>query len=55
MVTQAIIVLSCKWRQLGSHYGMQGAYQSSIQSDKYQVSHRCSCFSWWWSRVARSM
>jgi len=23
--------------------------QSSIQSDKYQVSHRNSCFSWWWA------
>jgi hypothetical protein len=23
--------------------------QSSIQSDKYQVSHRYSCFSWWWA------
>ena len=23
--------------------------QSCIQSDKYQVSHRCSNFSWWWA------
>jgi hypothetical protein len=23
--------------------------QSSIQSDKYQVSHKYSCFSWWWA------
>jgi len=23
--------------------------QSSTQSDKYQVSHRYSCFSWWWA------
>ena len=23
--------------------------QSSIQTDKYQVSHRCSYFSWWWT------
>ena len=23
--------------------------QSSIQSDKYQVSHRYSYFSWWWA------
>ena len=23
--------------------------QSSTQSDKYQVSHRCSYFSWWWA------
>jgi len=25
--------------------------QSSIQSDKYQVSHRYSCFSWWWAHI----
>ena len=24
--------------------------QSSVQSDKYQVSHRYSYFSWWWAR-----
>jgi hypothetical protein len=33
--------------------GMQGGTlhtrQSSIQSDKYQVSHKYSCFSWWWA------
>jgi len=23
--------------------------QSSTHSDKYQVSHRYSCFSWWWA------
>jgi len=23
--------------------------QSSKQSDKYQVAHRYSCFSWWWA------
>jgi len=23
--------------------------QSSIQSDKYQVSNRYGCFSWWWA------
>jgi hypothetical protein len=27
--------------------GMQGARQSSIQNNKYQMSHRYSCFSWW--------
>ena len=29
--------------------GMQGAYQSSIQNNKYQVSHKYSCFFWWWA------
>jgi len=24
-------------------------WRLSIQSDKYQVSHRYSCFSWWWT------
>ena len=23
--------------------------QSSIQNNKYQVSHKYSCFSWWWA------
>ena len=23
--------------------------QSSTQNNKYQVSHKCSCFSWWWA------
>jgi len=27
---------------------MHPAYQSSTQSDKYQVSNRYSYFSWWW-------
>ena len=31
--------LVCRWQ----------ARQSSIQSDKYQVSHRYSYFSWWWA------
>jgi hypothetical protein len=26
-----------------------GANQSTIRSDKYQVSHRYSYFSWWWA------
>ena len=25
------------------------AYQSSIQNNKYEVSHKYSCFSWWWA------
>ena len=34
--------------------GMQGALhttQSSIQSEKYQVSHRYGIFSWWWAHT----
>jgi hypothetical protein len=45
---------NCIYATLGTcHYvwmnDMQGAYQSSTQSDKYQVSHRYSYFSWWWA------
>ena len=29
--------------------GMQDAYQSSTQNNKYQVSQKQSCFSWWWA------
>jgi hypothetical protein len=32
--------------------GMQGGMntrQSSVQNNKYQVSHRYSYFSWWWA------
>jgi hypothetical protein len=25
--------------------------QSSIQNNKYQVSHKYSCFSWWWAHI----
>ena len=25
------------------------AWQSSIQNNKYQMSHKYSCFSWWWA------
>jgi len=31
-------------------YSFHPAYQSSIQSDKYQVLHKDSYFSWWWAR-----
>ena len=29
--------------------GMQDSYQSAIQNNKYQVSHKYSCSSWWWT------
>ena len=42
-------VILCGWLS-----GMQGPQtlhtrQSYTQSDKYHVSHRYSCFSWWWA------
>jgi len=40
-----VFVSLCGWLS-----GMQGhTRQSSTQSGKYQVSHRYSCFSWWWA------
>jgi hypothetical protein len=38
-----VLVTLCGW-QFGMH-----TWQSSTHSDKYQVSHRYSCFSWWWA------
>jgi len=26
--------------------------QSSIQNNKYQVSHKYRCFSWWWKHTS---
>jgi len=25
--------------------------QSSIQNNQYQMSHKHSCFSWWWAHI----
>ena len=30
-------------------FGWLAGMRSSIRSDKYQVSHKYSCFSWWWA------
>jgi len=51
-VRHLVFVTLCRWL-----FGMQGGMkhstlhskQSSAQSDKYQVSHRYSYFSWWWA------
>jgi hypothetical protein len=41
----------CGWLSgmQGGIYSTLHTRQSSIQSDKYQVSHRYSYFSWWWA------
>jgi hypothetical protein len=47
-----VLVILCGWLS-----GMQGGMthstlhtrQSSTQNNKYQVSHKHSCFSWWWA------
>jgi len=40
-----VLVILCGWLSR-----MQGRMkQSSTQNNKYQVSHKHSCFSWWWA------
>ena len=38
-----VLVILCGWLT-GMH-----ARQSSIENNKHQVSHKHSCFSWWWT------
>jgi hypothetical protein len=53
---RAIINYLEKWKtqkhaKRNTHYSNHSslhAKQSSIQNNKYQVSHKYSCFSWWW-------
>ena len=40
---QLLLVSMCGWL-----YGMQGGTPHTRQSSKYRVSHKYSCFSWWW-------
>jgi hypothetical protein len=42
-----VLVILCGWLS-----GMQGGTrQLSTQPKKYQVSHKHSCFSWWWPHI----
>jgi hypothetical protein len=45
---------NCVFETLGTCYSVWMtvwyAYQSSTQNNKYQVSQKHSCFSWWWAR-----
>ena len=52
LLRHLVLVIVCGWLS-----GMQGEMnfdstlhtrQSSIQNNKYQVSQKHSCFSWWW-------
>jgi len=36
------------WRLMQEHMLLHTS-QSSTQNNKYQVSHKYSCFSWWWA------
>jgi hypothetical protein len=45
---------NCIYATLGTCYSVwmtirQTTRQSSMQNNKYQVSHKYSCFSWWWA------
>ena len=37
------------WKRMEEFQSTLHNKQSSIQHNKYQVSHRYSCFSWWWA------
>ena len=41
-----VLAILCGW--LSGMFGMH-TRQSVMQNNKYQVSHRYSCFSWWWA------
>jgi hypothetical protein len=49
-----VLVIFCGWLS-GIHVGIGGIHstlhtrQSSTQNNKYQVSNKHSCFSWWWA------
>ena len=43
------LVLVTVWMSVWYAGAYAPAYQSSIQKNKNQVSHKYSCFSWWWA------
>jgi len=46
---QLVFVTLCGWLSRMEVHSTLHTRQSSTQSDKYQVSHRYSYFSWWWA------
>ena len=40
----------CRWLSGIQEHMLLRTRQSSTQNNKYQVSHKHSCFSWWWAR-----
>jgi hypothetical protein len=46
-VRHLVVVILCGWLS-GMHSTLHTRH-SSIQINKYQVSHKHSCFSWWWA------
>jgi len=44
-----VLVTLYRWLSGTQEHMLLHTRQSSIQVDTYQVSHRYSCFSWWWT------
>jgi len=56
-IRNLVLVILCGWLS-GMHGGMTQRFhstvhtrQSSTQNNKYKVSHKHSCFSWWWTHI----
>jgi hypothetical protein len=47
---QLVLVILYGWLTGMQFHSTLHTRQSSIQSNKYQVSHKYSCFSWWWAQ-----
>ena len=47
-VRHLVLVILYEWLS-GMHPARVHTRQSSTQNNKYQVSHKHSCFSWWWA------
>ena len=45
-----VLVILYGWLSGMQEHMLLHTRQSSIQNNKYQVSHKYSCFSWWWAR-----
>ena len=43
-----VLVILCGWLSGMQEHMFLHTRQSSTQNNKYQVSHKHSCFSWWW-------
>jgi len=44
-----VLVILCGWLSGMQEHKLLHTGQSSTQNNKYQVSHKHSCFSWWWA------
>jgi len=44
-----VLVILCEWLSGMQEHMLLHTRQSFTQNNKYQVSHKHSCFSWWWA------